>query len=151
MALVRVRRMAGFTLLELLVTLVIAMLALSVVAPRFEALLPGVVLKGETRAVAAFLRYARSRSIASGEVTAVTVSGPAAGRMLLTNGRSYEVDQTVHLTLDGAGEGAGEGESPFIAFYPNGGSSGGRVHLSQDGQRYRIEVNWLTGGVAIHD
>lgn len=147
MALYRSRAMAGFTLLELLVTLVIATLALSVVAPRFEALLPGVVLKGETRTVAAYLRYARSRAIASGEVSYVSMTELPPGLMVSSSPRVYEAEPMVKLTLDGLER----DENQVIAFYPNGGSSGGRIHLSHEGQRYRVEVNWLTGGVVIHE
>jgi general secretion pathway protein H len=54
---------SGFTLFELLVVILIISLISALVMPQMTASLPGVRLKSSTRAVAASLRYARSRAV----------------------------------------------------------------------------------------
>ena len=38
-----------------------------------------------------------------------------------------------------------------IRFYPDGGSNGGRVTLAAGERKYEVDVDWLTGRVAILD
>jgi general secretion pathway protein H len=38
-----------------------------------------------------------------------------------------------------------------IRFYPDGGSTGGRVTLSAGERKFDVDVDWLTGRVAILD
>jgi general secretion pathway protein H len=38
-----------------------------------------------------------------------------------------------------------------IAFFPDGSSSGGRIRLGLDGHVRRIDVEWLTGRIALVD
>ena len=54
---------SGFTLFELLVVILIISLISAFVMPRMAASLPGVKLKSTARAVAASLRYARSKAV----------------------------------------------------------------------------------------
>ena len=54
---------SGFSLFELLVVILIISLISALVMPRMAASLPGVKLKSTARAVAASLRYARSRAV----------------------------------------------------------------------------------------
>ena len=37
-----------------------------------------------------------------------------------------------------------------IKFYPDGSSSGGTVAFAWNGRSYAIDVNWLTGNVALN-
>jgi general secretion pathway protein H len=38
-----------------------------------------------------------------------------------------------------------------IRFYPDGSSAGGGVTLSAAGEAYLVSVDWLTGGISIHE
>ncbi len=38
-----------------------------------------------------------------------------------------------------------------IRFYPDGGSNGGRVTLAAGERKFEVDVDWLTGRVAILD
>ncbi|GAA3550294.1 GspH/FimT family protein [Zobellella aerophila] len=138
----------GFTLLELLVVLVIAMLALTVVAPRFSALLPGVELKTYSQQTAALLRLARSQAIGRGEEVALTFDGET--RETRMSDGVYPWPENIQLQLPTAGPPRGPQEKKMI-FYPDGSASGGMITVSSSSRQYLIEVNWLTGRVSIHE
>jgi general secretion pathway protein H len=38
-----------------------------------------------------------------------------------------------------------------IRFYPDGGSNGGRVTLAAGERKFEIDVDWLTGRIAVLD
>jgi len=139
----------GFTLLELLVTMLIAVMAISVVAPRFSALIPGVEIKGEAHKVAALLRFARSRSIAEGDVISVAhIEEPLA---IEVTGSPKLYSWPASITLELTRELGKSDDLPEILFYPDGSSSGGFISLTSDGLSYRVAVDWLTGRVTIDD
>lgn len=143
------KRQFGFTLMELLVTMVIAVMAISVVAPRFSALIPGVEIKGETQKVAALLRLARSRAIANGEVISVVqIEEPQAVEITGSN-KLYTWPPSITLELS-TEKNKGE-ERAEIHFFPDGSSSGGLVSLSSEELGYNVSVDWLTGRVSIHE
>jgi len=152
----------GFTLLELMVVLVIALMALAVVLPRFSALLPGVELKGSSQQVAALLRQIRSQAIAeSREITLRVVSSEAnegeatapsdgPGHLVLNDGeRDYPLPDSLVMTYVPEHSAMSAGNENFIRFYPDGSSNGGTLSLSDGQRQYRIEINWLTGKVSI--
>ncbi|MED5526793.1 MAG: prepilin-type N-terminal cleavage/methylation domain-containing protein [Pseudomonadota bacterium] len=125
----------GFTLLELLVVLVVMMLVLSAAAPRFGALLPGMALKSQARQVAALLRESRSQAIATGQV--LTIANRQ--QQLWVNGKKVALQR---LTL---------GLDQPLYFYPDGTSSGGQLTLGNDAGSLRLELDWLTAEVSIHE
>lgn len=142
---------AGFTLLELLVSLVIASLALTLVGPRLASVVPGVQLKTETNKVAALLKHARSRAIAEGNIIGVYLkkSEESSSLRQTNSARTYRWPESIRLEV--------EYKTRFrdkpngVYFYPDGSSSGGLLTLSDGDRRFRIRVNWLTGGVRIND
>lgn len=139
----------GFTLLELLITMLIAVLAIGIVAPRFSALIPGVEIKGEAQKAAALLRFARSRAIAEGDVITVErLEEPVAIKVTGAD-RLYQWPASIELKVTRE-LGSDEGE-PEILFYPDGSSSGGVVSLQSENRRFRISVDWLTGRVTVYD
>lgn len=148
-------RSRGFTLLELLVVLVIASLAISLVGPAFQRLLPGLTLETESRKLMALLRHARSQAILSGSVVAVSQDAESGGLLLSYREQPYLLPERLSLALE-AGPGKGEGEEGLdmvvgvteILFYPRGDSSGGSLILSlEEGRSEVIEVDWLSGRV----
>ena len=142
-------RGSGFTLLELLVTMVIAVMAMSIVAPRFSALIPGIELRTETHKFAALLRYARSRAIAEGTVIDVSFLDDLGGIKVTGKTAPYRWPSSIDIQLEPDGEASNDNAG--ILFYPNGSSSGGSVRIASGSRRYHISVSWLTGKVVIDE
>ena len=150
-------RDAGFTLLEVLVTLVIMALALALVAPRFGDALPGVELQAETRKVVAMLRHARSKAVLLNQDIQIQLVEEPAALSISTEDEPYRPPEHIRLELS-AGRVSAAAEQPIIEvdqairFFAEGYSSGGSITLSrEDGRRASIHVDWLTGRVSTDD
>lgn len=147
-------RGAGFTLLEVLVTLVIMTLAVSLVAPRFGEALPGAELKAETRKVAALLRHARSQAVVLNREIQIRLVQEPAALSISTQAQPYRPRGQVRLELN-PGQASedidqADQQGEVIRFFPEGHSSGGSITLSrEDGRSASISIDWLTGRVSI--
>jgi general secretion pathway protein H len=142
-------RPRGFTLLELLVVLVIASLAISLVGPAFQRILPGLTLEAESRKLVALLRHARSQAILSGTPVTLSQDAESGGLRLSYREQPHVLPERFSLTLQaGPGEAeTGLGEAQIL-FYPRGDSSGGSLSLSlEQGRSEDISVDWLSGRV----
>ncbi|ANG63777.1 type II secretion system protein GspH [Marinobacterium aestuarii] len=160
---VKAAAQAGFTLLELLVVLVLATLMLSLVVPRFAAVVPGVELKSTTQKTASLLRHARSRAMAESRLIAIDLDPDVHALRLSHREGPVVLPDSIALSLSDAGSLAlgheilaplsleASAPGPSIRFYPDGSSSGGSLLLSGPSGRYRIDVDWLTGRVHIDD
>jgi len=143
-------RCAGFTLIEVVVTLAILGLALVLVASYKPPWSSGLALKGTASELASGLRLARSEAIASNrpvrfdlDVTGhVYRVGTGADRRLPAN-LSIEL-----LTITGENRRASVGD---IRFNPDGSSTGGRIILAEGTRRTAVGVDWLTGRVSVAD
>nr|WP_067294598.1 GspH/FimT family pseudopilin [Marinobacterium profundum] len=151
----------GFTLLELLLVLVLATLMLSLVVPRFAAVVPGVELKSTAQKTASLLRYARSRAMAESRLIAIELDSQAHTLRLSHSDAPVVLPDSIELSVSDTGNLALGHEilppsavnasmpGPSIRFYPDGSSSGGSLLLSGPSGHYRIDVDWLTGRVQI--
>jgi general secretion pathway protein H len=144
----RPARARGFTLMELLVVLVIASLAISLVGPAFQRLLPGLTLEAESRKLAGLLRHARSQAILSGAPVAISQDAESGGLLLSYREQPYVLPERFSLTLE-AGPGVSDAMGVTqILFYPRGDSSGGSLSLAlDDGRSEAVSVDWLSGRV----
>ena len=141
-------RCAGFTLIEVIVTLTILGLALVIVAGYKAPWSSGLGLKGTASELASGLRLARSEAIASNRPVAFDLDvndhlyrvGTGAKRRLPAN-LSIEL-----LTINGESRGASVGD---IRFNPDGSSTGGRIALADGTRHMAVGVDWLTGRVSV--
>jgi general secretion pathway protein H len=138
------RAAAGFTLVELLVVLVIAALAMALVGTSISRSVSGAEMRTAAHKVAASLRYTRTQAILTKSEKVFLVdtekhSFQAADRQQETLPKGMNVELNTarsELTSETAGG---------IRFYPDGGSTGGNVRLEANGRVYQVNVAWLTG------
>ena len=157
----------GFTLFELLIVLFIIGMASALVLPRIAATLPGTQLKSAARAVAASLRYARSKAayestpyialfdstrktLAVQSIdTAIDVTELPRIKEILSRSdlqRVYAFPQGIDFSVPGQGE----TDLFAILFYPRGDSTGGKIVLKGvNRKRYTITIDTIMGSVEI--
>jgi general secretion pathway protein H len=136
----------GFTLLELIVTLLVVALAVGVTIPAIGRSTEALRVRADVAGFAAMLRHARERAIVTHVAQAVVVD-PAGRRVSRrAGGPEGEVRETralsEHLTVD-----ADPPPALMVRFEPQGGSSGGDFRLASGSVVYRVTVDALTGRV----
>jgi general secretion pathway protein H len=140
------QQQAGFTLVELLVTLAIVSFALILVVGYKPPWSRALGLRGAAAEIVDGLRVARSRAIAQNRATRFEID---------LNGHRFQVDSgpvrqlptslgLAMLTITGERQGSYTGS---IRFNPDGSSTGGRISLAEGGRAITIGVDWLTGRV----
>jgi len=137
----------GFTLIELVVTLLVLALAAAVVVPGIGRSIDSVRPRAEISGFAAYLRAAREQAIVRGEAQAVRLD-PQTRSLAITAADSEAVRSsrsfTYLLRI--------EPEPPqalAVTFAPLGFSSGATYHILAPGnRRYLITVDPLTGRVS---
>lgn len=157
----------GFTLLEILLVLGIIALAAALVVPSLTGA-ESRSFAAQLRELTAQLNYARRNAVVAGQVSLIELSNaappegasdeaPAAVSTALTRWTTDNLD----LAFNAAGvesDRRDRGPSSLdyeptprveISFYPEGGSSGGALELSQDGQRAWIAIDSFTGRVSL--
>jgi len=138
----------GFTLVELLVVLAVMAAVLAIAVPVVGTAVPGLAFKSSVRDVATALRASRSEAIVGNRETAFVLD--LATRAYVVTGREPrrlrdDIDIAfVTARSEMLGETAG-----VIRFFPDGSSTGGRVTLTRAERSYHVDVDWLTGRVAI--
>jgi len=141
---------AGVTLLELLIVLSIMAIIAAMVVPMFGGVSTG-ELKGAARKVAAGLRLARSEALATRQETRVMLDLEQRTFRVERDPRIMTLPRQVELKLFTAQSDLVNEKVGAIRFFPDGGSNGGRVTLAVGERKYDVDVDWLTGRVAILD
>jgi general secretion pathway protein H len=139
-------RIRGFTLVELLVVLAIAALAMSAVPPLFSAAMPGVEMKAAARRTVSSLRLARELAIRRGTDVALIVDVEQR-RLELPGHKTLTLPTRLDVTLEAADREMLDDRRGAIRFFPDGSSTGGRIILSHGESGYQVGVIWLTGRV----
>ena len=127
---------AGFTLVELLVVVAILALSVGLVMPRLGNSLRRAALDGSTSEIRAALRAARAAAVAQGRVS--VFRGDSASNGYWIDGKYDRLlaaaDSRLPVTIAGR-----------VAFFPWGGSSGGRIRIDGPQGRREIIVDAVTG------
>jgi general secretion pathway protein H len=137
-------RMAGFTLLEMLIALTILGLVAAIAMPRLTRPSDGVRLEAAARDLVGALRLTRASAISRGTAMALMIDvdtrafeSPAVAR------KSFATEITVQLKV-AEPEQSSRSRGNF-RFFPDGSSTGGDLVLRLHDKESRICVNWLTG------
>ena len=142
---------AGVTLLELLIVLSIMALVAALVLPMFGGGVSTGELKSAAREVAAGLRFARSEALATRQETRVLLDLEHRTFQIERDARTHALPTRIELKLFTAQKDLVSETVGAIRFFPDGGSNGGRVTLAAGERKYDVDVDWLTGRVAILD
>ena len=142
---------AGFTLIELLVVTVIMVMAYSLAGPLVSSGVSSTELKASARQLAAGLRKARSDAVTRRRETVLTVDVEGRRFQLSGDPRLYRLPKDVEVKLFTAQSELVNANTGSIRFFPDGGSTGGRITVTAKQRQYAVDVNWLTGQVAILD
>ena len=145
------RRARGVTLLELLIVLSIMAVIAAMVMPIFGSGVSTAELKGAAREVAAGLRLARSEALATRKETRVMLDLEHRSFQVEPDARAHALPRQIELKLFTAQSDLVSDRVGAIRFFPDGGSNGGRVTLAVGERKFNVDVDWLTGRVAILD
>ena len=144
-------RQRGFTLLELMVVLAIAAVMMTIVPPMISRALPGAELKSASRQLAAGLRMARNQALVSRRDARLILDLEKHRFEITGRKRSHSIPESLKIDLlTVESERLGD-DRAGIRFFPEGGSTGGRITLTQGSRALGVDVDWLTGKVRILD
>jgi general secretion pathway protein H len=143
------RDISGVTLLELLIVLVIMGFVAALAVPVFHGGVSTTDLKVAAREVAAGLRLARGQAIAQKQQSVLEIDVTARAFRVLPDPRIHSLPAGIDIKLFTAASDLVSDRVGAIRFYPDGGSNGGRITLAAGERRYDVDVDWLTGRVAI--
>jgi general secretion pathway protein H len=143
------RTASGFTLIEMLVVLTLIGLLVAVVIPMFGSGVSTTELKSDTRAVAAGLRQARAQAIAQRGEAVLMLDLAAHSFSVPPDPRVHKLAEQLELKLFTAQSDLVNDNVGAIRFFADGGSNGGRITLASGERKFNVDVDWLTGRVAI--
>jgi type IV fimbrial biogenesis protein FimT len=141
-----VARAAGFTLLELVVTLMVIALVVGLSMPMLGRSTETIRARSEVARFSAVLRHARERAITSRKPHAVVIDPDAHRLTVHEGGPDGEVRETRALAERLRIE-ATPPPALTVRFEPQGGSSGGDFRVVSGPVAYRVTVDALTGRV----
>jgi general secretion pathway protein H len=144
-------RAGGVTLLELLVVMALMGLIAAMAVPLFGSGVSSTELKSSARQVAAGLRFARSEAVATRSETRMWLDLEKRAFRVDHDARQHNLPAGLEIKLFTAQNDIADEKVGSIRFYPDGGSNGGRVTLAAGERKFEIDVDWLTGRVAILD
>ncbi|MCC8998447.1 MAG: GspH/FimT family pseudopilin [Candidatus Contendobacter sp.] len=142
-------RQRGFTLLEILVALVIGVLLVALVPPLLSGMSDATELRGAARQLAAGLRSARNEAITRQHEAVLTLDLAQHRFGVSGDPREIKLPSGVAIKLYTAQSELISGGAGNIRFFSDGSSTGGAITVSGPKRAYRVNVDWLTGAVAI--
>jgi general secretion pathway protein H len=144
-----ISRARGFSMLELLVVLAIMAMVTAAVMPMLGKGVSTTELKSAARSLASGLRLARSEAVSQHRQTFLVLD--VAGRRFKVDQdpKAYALPRDVELKLYTAQKDLVDESVGAIRFFPDGGSNGGRITVASGERKYEVDVDWLTGRIAI--
>ena len=137
----------GFTLLELIVTLLVVAIAIGLVAPAIGRSMDTVRTRAQVAGFSATFRHAREQAITTQQQHTVVVN-PASRILTVTTGEDdvrWTRALSNRLTIEVASP-----EALTVRFAPQGTSTGGQFRVRSGAVTYRVTVDAVTGRVRNH-
>jgi general secretion pathway protein H len=141
----------GFTLLELLIVLALMALMTAITLPMLGNGVSTTQLRSSARQLAAGLRMARSEALAQRREAFLLVDVAGKRFRLDSDPRVHKLPDGITLKLFTAQNDLVDDNVGAIRFFPDGGSNGGRITVAAGERKFEVDVDWLTGRVAILD
>lgn len=141
-------RARGFTLVELVVVVALVATAMALAATVFSAGLPGQQLRGATLELAAQLRYTRAQALVTGLPQQFQLD-TRTREWQAPNRHQGRLPAKIDVVATVAREEQPAPQIAAIRFFPEGAATGGRIVLKRGSAVWRIDVDWLTGEVAV--
>lgn len=142
------RRMAGFTLLELLVVLALAGIAAAAVAGGGQAYMDRSRYHQAVREVASQLSQARALCVQEGKTIAITYQ-PESRQLVVGGSTRIALPDSLQVQWKAleprTQEEAQSNTKLLFVFNADGGARGGELLLARGAQGVRFQVNWLLG------
>jgi len=144
------RDQAGLTLIEILIVLGIIAIVTSIAIPMINGV-SNAEMRSAARQLASGLRLARSEAVSQRRETFLVID--LAGRRFKVDrdAREHALPRNIELKLFTAQADLVDEKVGSIRFFPDGGSNGGRITLAAGERKFEVDVDWLTGRVAILD
>lgn len=136
----------GYTLIEVLVVLVIAIFVISISIPVFKD--KKVSLDSEARKIASYIRYVRSKSINDGEEKELYLDINNKQYFYANDNKRHEIDKKIDLEVISEEKNIKKGIVK-IRFFPDGSNDGVIVRLLNKKKVTQVNVSFLTGKVDI--
>lgn len=145
----RTNHAAGFTLLELMVVLSVAAIAVSLVGGGAQAYLERAHYQKAVRDVTSQLKHARALSMDEGRAVVVSYQ-PQQHRLSAGDITLVDLPPALEVSwkrVDGAPGTGVSGVEPIFVFSPDGFARGGQLAVMRAGRGVQFGVNWLLGTV----
>ena len=123
----------------------------ALVVPMFGGPVSTSELRATARRLAAGLRLARSEAVSERRETFLVVDVAGKRFKVDREAREHALPSKVDLKLFTAQNDLVSENVGSIRFYPDGGSNGGRITVASGARKFDVDVDWLTGRVAILD
>ena len=141
----------GVTLLELLIVLALMAIVAGFVLPMFGASVSTSELRATARELAAGLRLAQSEAVSQRRQTFLVLDVAGKRFKVDQDPQEHKLPSKVELKLFTAQNDLVSDSVGSIRFFPDGGSNGGRITVASGERKFEVDVDWLTGRVAILD
>lgn len=146
-----VHRQRGFTLLEIVLVIVLAALAFTLMPRLFGSGVSGTELKSSVRSIASSMKLARDAAINTRREAFVTVNVQSHEVSTTFDRRVLKLHDDIALKLFTAQADQISADTARFRFYPDGSSNGGRITLIANTREFAIDIDWLTGRVTVSD
>lgn len=145
---IRAARDEGFTLVEMLVVLGLVALLLMVSLPYSTTSGEARKLDAAAQIIAAKLRETQALSLSGNRERSLTLDIGEGVLVQTDPGRTFELPKGIALSIVTSDNEVLDDAGAF-RFFPDGGSTGGKIILTNGGNRREIAINWLTGGIVV--
>jgi general secretion pathway protein H len=145
------RRLAGFTLLEVIIVLALGAVIYAVILAGPLGKASAADLKSAARSLASGLRTAQTTAMATRRDALLTLDMDSREFLATGEQQTHRLPDNIDIKLFTAQAEVTSAKRGSIRFYPDGSSTGGRITVAAGERKYLVDVDWLTGRVSIDE